>query len=271
MYISLNGNLLKKQHAAISPLSESVLYGYGLFETIKVSQQKMFFFPEHFERLKAGSEDLNIPLKFSQELIYKYCHELILENQLIDGALRIAHNRNDDGSYLIITTSARTYLPDAYAKGFKLCIAETQRNPNSLLVGIKSNNYLENILIRQQAVKQGYDEAIFLNAFRQVCEGTISNIFFVKDTVVYTPDIRCGLLPGIVRSKVIKLVKQLNLEVELGSFEQEILLNADEIFVTNSLLEIMPVSQFANKTFDLNNYPITKNIRETYELLYKCG
>jgi branched-subunit amino acid aminotransferase/4-amino-4-deoxychorismate lyase len=167
-----------------------------------------------------------------------------------------------------MTTKENKYTPEKYEKGFNICIASAKRNPYSKLTYIKSNNYLENILEKDTATKNGYNETIFLNTSDNISEGTYTNIFFVRDNTVYTPSISCGILPGIMRDKVISLINRLSIKLEIGQFNKDDLLEADEIFLTNSLMEIMPVWKLENKIFDLANNTITKLLRKEFHSLY---
>lgn len=268
MYISLNGKIAKAHEAGISPVSEGFMYGYGLFETVKVQAGKMYFFAEHMERLRRGCGVLGMKLEFSSDMICQYCDELIEKNNLFHGGIRVAYTKNGDFYDLLITTREQPYPKEQYEKGWKVCFSPMKRNPESLLVGIKSNNYLENILSLKKAKEKGYDEAIFLNVYGKISEGAISNIFFVKNHIVYTPSATCGILPGIMRDKVIDIMKSIGVELKIGQYEKEEIYGADEIFATNSLVDIMPVSQLENKKFDLEKASVTAMLMKELRKLY---
>lgn len=268
MYISLNGNLIKESDAFISTNSEGFQYGYGLFETLKVVDGKIFFIEEHLARLKKGCKALNIGLDYDLKLIQKYAYKLIHENNTVFGAIKILYAKNKDGYDLLMTTRKNPYTKERYEKGFKLCFATTKKNPYAKLTYIKSNNYLENILVKAEALKKGYDEGIFLNVHDKISEGTYTNIFFVKNKIIHTPSISCGILEGIMREKIIDLINKWNLTLKIGEFNKEDLLDADEIFLTNSLMELMPVSQLEHKVFPLSNNLMTKRLQEIFHGLY---
>lgn len=267
MYISFNGKLLARDKAQISPESEAFLYGYGLFETIKVVNGTMYFFGEHIERMKKGCISLNLNLLYKEENIERSCYELIKRNQLENGGIRISYSKNKDDYVLLISTRQNNYTKDHYKKGFSLCFADIKRNPHSPIVYLKSNNYLENLLGRQKAKENGFDEAVFLNIYDKVCEGTISNIFFVKDKIIHTPSINCGILSGILRDKVIETINYLDFELSIGEYEKKDLYNADEIFLTNSLMDIMPVNTLEDKKLDIENNNITKRLMKEIKKL----
>ncbi|SHJ97773.1 aminotransferase class IV [Paramaledivibacter caminithermalis] len=269
MYISLNGKLLTENKTQISPESEAFLYGYGLFETIKILNGTMYFFNEHIERMKEGCSILNLKLIYDEDNIKKYCCELIERNNLKNGGIRISYSKNKNSYILLISTRQQRYMEDDYKKGFKLSFSHIKRNIYSPLVYIKSNNYLENILARQRALKKGFDEAIFFNVNEKLCEGTISNIFFIKDKIIYTPDIKCGILPGILRDKVIEVIKKLQLNLFIGEFDKQQLYTADEIFLTNSLMDVMPVAELEDRKFDVGNNKLTEILMREINKLYR--
>ncbi|QEK11030.1 4-amino-4-deoxychorismate lyase [Crassaminicella thermophila] len=268
MCISFNGTLIKSKETCISPESEAFLYGYGIFETLKIHCGKIFFIDEHLERLKKGCKELNIKLDYDLKKIQKYCYNLINSNSMVFGALKILYAKNKDQYNLLLFTRENIYTEEKYKKGFHICFADTKKNPYSKLTYIKSNNYLENILEKQKAKENGYDEAIFLNVLNKISEGTYTNIFFIKNNILYTPATECGILPGIMRNKIIDLIYKLNLNLKIGTFNKADLFNADEIFLTNSLMDIMPVSQLENKVFDLSKNYVTKLLQKSFYNLY---
>lgn len=269
MYICLNGKLIHDDDAHISPLNEGFLYGYGLFETIKVYEGKMFFLKEHIERMKKGCEVLNLKFIYDEGIIEKYCRELIKMNELKNGGIRISYSKNKNDYCLLITTRQNVYAEDNYKKGFRLCFADIKRNPHSPIVYLKSNNYLESLLARQRAKEKGFNEAVFLNVYDKVCEGTISNIFFIKNRIVYTPSIKCGLLSGILREKVIEIINNLDFKLSIGVYEKKDLYTADEIFLTNSLMNLMPVSVLEDRKLDIKSNNVTRNLMKEIKKLYR--
>ncbi|MCT4563955.1 MAG: aminotransferase class IV [Maledivibacter sp.] len=268
MYTCLNGKLIHIDNVHISPLNEGFSYGYGLFETIKVYEGKIFFLKEHIERMEKGIDILKLRFIYNEDIIKGYCEELIKKNKLRNGGLKISYFKNNNDPCLLITTRQNNYTEENYKKGFKLCFADIRRNPYSPIVYIKSNNYLENLLERQRAKERGFDESIFLNINQRVCEGTISNVFFIKNKTVYTPSIECGILSGILRDKVIKIINNLELKLAIGEYEKRDIYTADEIFLTNSLMDIMPVGLLEDKEFDLKINGFTMELMKEMKALY---
>ena len=124
--------------------------------------------------------------------------------------------------------------------------------------------YIENLIENKKAKEKGFNEVIFLNTDNFMAEGSVSNIFWIKDGEVFTPSVDCGLLPGIVREKVILCSNNIGLKVNEGKFSEEELIKSDEVFITNSIMDIMPVSSILNNEYSINENNITKSIIESY-------
>lgn len=248
MYAIVNDQLISKESAWISPFSPGAQYGYGVFETIKVYCGEAIFLQEHFARMKDALAFLHIEQDKDIHSIAQQSDRLIKANQLKNGYLKIICMRGEQNAIQWVFTSGEKQYKSEYQRGYKICLSTIRRNESSPLCRIKSLNYLENILQHDQAIQQGFDEAVFLNTQGQVCEGTISNIFWLKDRHLFTPGLACGLLPGIARQKVIDLCTELGMIVSEGTFGLDDVRNADAVFLTNSLMDIMPVSQFESKT-----------------------
>ena len=193
--------------------------------------------------------------------IAQQCDRLIRMNRLENGYLKIICMRDEQNATRWILTTGEKLYGSEYQRGYRLCLSTVRRNESSPLCRVKSLNYLENILQHEQAIRQGYDEAVFLNTQGQVCEGAISNIFWFKDHQLCTPSLDCGLLPGIARQKVIAMCTELGMNISEGTFSLDDLRNADAIFLTNSLMDIMPVSQFENRIF------VSKSDNEIHKLM----
>lgn len=267
MYASINSTLISADNVFISAVGEGVAYGYGLFETLKIVNGTIIFMEEHFNRLRKGCTELGLHFNYDLKNLQKYAEELIRLNSIFFGSLKILYLKNKNQYDLLITTNENIYTVEKYMKGFHICIASAKRNPHSKLTYIKSNNYLENLMEKANANMKGFDEAIYFNVDDNLSEGSYTNIFFVRDNTVYTPSISCGLLPGIMRDKVIDLINKLSIKLEIGQFHKEDLLGAEEIFLTNSLMEIMPVTKLEEKIFRLECNGLTKRLRSNFDKL----
>lgn len=266
MYI-LNGEVYQDKDKTISPTSQGFMFGYGLFETLKVLNGKILFFDEHFTRLESGCQTLKLTLHTERSKVEDDCYKLLKLKSMENGVLKILYAKDADENYLLLTTRANSYTEEDYLKGFSLMFSKYKRNQHSLLTFIKSNNYMENLLAKQEASELGFDEVIFLNVENHLSEGSISNIFWIKDGVVHTPSVDCGLLPGIVRDKVLISLKRLGLQIKVGKFNKADIVNADETFITNSVMDIMPVFRIEDKRFKIQKKSLTKQIICEYNKL----
>lgn len=267
MYI-LNGEVYRNDVNTISPTSQAFMFGYGLFETLKVSKGQILFFDEHLKRLEEGCKILNLDLNTQTSRIIEDSYRLLEFKNIKDGVLKVLYAKNGCENYLLLTTRENPYTESDYEKGFKIMFSDLKRNQDSILTFIKSNNYMENLLAKEKSAKLGFDEVIFLNTDDFVCEGAVSNIFWIKEDIIYTPSVECGLLPGIVREKVLIVLERLGFKVEIGKFNKEDIINCDEAFITNSVMDIMPVSQIEASTFIIDeNSLVSKIINEYNDLI----
>ena len=161
---------------------------------------------------------------------------------------------------VVFSMRANPYTPERYEKGFVLDISSVKRNETSPLVYHKTMNYGDCILEKRNALAAGVDERLFLNTKDQICEGTVSNIFFVKQGKLYTPEVRCGLLPGILREYICETQ-----HVEETTIYSKDLKAYEECFVTNSLMGIIPVRQVGAISF--TEEKVTQTLRAKYQKL----
>ncbi len=239
-------------------INDGLLYGYGVFETILIKENKPVYLEEHYERLIRGCDQLKINFKMSFEKFKFYIDLYLKKNSLSDCVLRVTVFKNKNESNILVTHRENTYKPLHYREGFKVEISEFKRNSHSILSNVKSTNYLENIYSLREAKEIGSDEVLFLDTQNHLSEGATSNIFFIKDGIIYTPTKECGILEGIVRNKLIELIeKNKHLVIKKGFYSLKELLDADEVFLTNSIMGIMPVSKINHTTYNLKKYYIT--------------
>jgi len=266
MKVFLNTAYLEEAAALISPLSPGFMYGYGVFETIRVSGKQALFLDQHYTRMVRALSVLGMTCPYQETELQPIIEKLLELNGVSEGFVKVVcskptpkkqvHQEAD----ILILTGTKTYKEE-YTTGLKVCLADARRNEFSKLVRIKSMNYAENILEKEAAVQKGFDEALFLNTHDHVAEGCVSNIFWVKDGVVYTPSLDCGILEGTARARVILKCAELQIPVLEGVYKFEELFRADEIFLTNALMDIMPVSLLEDKNFDLGTYQVVPQLR----------
>ncbi|MCK5779981.1 MAG: aminotransferase class IV [Psychrilyobacter sp.] len=246
-------------------LEDGLLYGYGVFETILVENKKAIYLEGHYNRMISSLARLDIEFEMSLTKLEMFLDMYIKKNELDKTIIRITVFKNKNSSDILITNREFSYKKSKYRDGFKMEISEFKRNTHSLLANVKSVNYLENIYALRAAKAIGSDEVVFLDTQNHISEGATSNLFFIKDGIIHTPSKECGILEGIIRSKIIDLVMtNKHLTIKQGFFSLRDLLNADEVFLTNSIMGIMPVSKIAHTTYNLSKYYITDLLIEEF-------
>jgi len=243
MNIWINGEILAETKAVINVQNESVRYGYGLFETIRIYQGNPFLLARHLKRMYQSIKILDYTPTYPESVITFAAKKLININRISDGVLRILSTPDD----IWITTSPHiTYEEKIYETGINAMITNVCRNETSPLVCLKTLNYLDNILAKRKASSLDFGEAIFLNSQGYIAEGSVSNFFLIKNNRLITPDLTQGILPGITREVILELAHQNNIPAEEREVTKEELFDADECFLTNSLMEIMPLVKVDN-------------------------
>ncbi|MDO4337933.1 MAG: aminotransferase class IV [Eubacteriales bacterium] len=217
-------------------LDEGYQFGLGLFETISVENGRPVFLGRHLERLHASLTEFGISRTVTKTAVMEFLSSRKGEHY----ALKIMVSDKN----LLFTTRPNPYTPDKIQKGFRLVYSSVYRNETSPLVRHKTMNYGDCILEKRRAASLNADEQIFLNSKGEICEGTTTNIFFVRNGKIYTPPVSCGLLPGVMRRFVME-----NFNVTECILKKEDILQMEECFVTNSLMGIMPVNSLGEQAF----------------------
>jgi aminodeoxychorismate lyase len=253
MKASINGRLFDADSAGpVSPVDRGLLYGDGLFETLRVRDGRIELLPGHRERLYRSIEALGLPFSWDASRTASALEEVVRANGGGNLALRLTVTRGIGGTRLdtdgcsqaSILITASSYPQEATklaADGLHLASCPFPRNEKSPLARHKTLNYLEPILARGFARRRGANEALFLNTQGRVAEAGAANIFLVRDGSLVTPSIEEGALPGIVREVVIRLAGEQDLPVEERPVEAGEFLSAAEVFITNSLIGLAPV------------------------------
>lgn len=232
------------------------LFGYGLFETLRGRGEQLEYPSSHYQRMIKGAQVLGLPMP-DYESWYAGLTEYILRKKApSDYALRVTLSGGggeDIPPQWLYRIRPIPYTEKDYAEGIPITILSSPRNEYSPLVKIKSTNYMENILAKKEAEQKGAREGIWLNTKGHLVEGTMSNLFMVKEGVLYTPALGCGCLPGTRREVVKECAEKLGIPYVEGEFSPGFLLEAEEVFLTNALMGIMPVSQVDERRFNLKD------------------
>jgi len=255
MYIAHNGHIKPAEEVRISPLDRGLLLGDGLFETILAVSGRPFLLERHCRRLKLSAAAINIELPCELPKISSDIEKLISMEELGDkeAYVRLTLTRGAESGKLLLEKTAeptflimvREYLryPDSfYEQGVEVVSSSSIiRSSSSPVHRIKSTSYIENIMLRHAAADKKAFEAVVFNEKGQLCEGSFTNVFCVIDGEMVTPDDGCNLLPGITRDYVMEICARENIPARKGILTREDASGAAEMFLTNSLIGIMPV------------------------------
>jgi branched-chain amino acid aminotransferase len=278
-YIFLNGKIIPDTERCISSGDRGFLYGDGIFETIRSYKGEPFKIAEHLERMRCSAEKLKISLEHTDAEISENIRELIEKNSVQDAYIRITLSRGEGGSalqmsdglkstILIQVKSFTPYDERLYEEGMSLAVSRHRRSTTSPIYSHKTTNLLTSILLKEEAGSRSAHDSIVLNTDGYVAECIVSNIFMVKDGSVITPSLDTNILPGITRSTVLDICQNSGIPAREERFKVETLIKAEEVFITNSLMEIMPVSRVEdNKIGKVTPGKITQQIMSAYKQL----
>ena len=250
-YAYVNGRFVPEAEATVSIFDRGFLYGDGVFETMRVYDGKIFRPVEHTERLLDGLRALGIQCVLSREELRVVCRLLTERNNVHYGVARVYQTRDT----IVVTSHANAFEPR------ELTAIVSNVRVDSRLSGYKTANRLPYIVAQEQAAIEGAQEAVLLNSAGRVVEFTTSNLFVVKNRQLFTPPLADGPLPGITRHAVLKLAADLRIPVNETGFSPRFLETADEVFATNSLIEIAPVTSWGR------THRVTRRLQEAYSAL----
>ena len=255
MWIYVNDRFVQEKDATISVFDHGFLYGDGVYETIRSYGSKIFMRDPHLARLhrSAAAIGLKVPARHWPALLHEAMERNEAGNELVDAYMRITISRGpgDIGldpalclqpTVVIMTKALHPPAATLYQTGVTVIVAKTKRNlPAALDPQIKTTNFLNNILAKREAIAAQAFDALLLNWESHVTECTVSNIFFVAAGRLHTPSLDCGILDGITRDVILTLAREEGIPVEEGRYHVEQLLAADECFLSNTSMELMPV------------------------------
>ncbi len=258
LLVYLDGVWVPKSEAKISIFDHGLLYGDGVFEGIRSYRGLVFKLQEHLDRLWESAHTLLLDIPISKKEMEKCIIETLRRNRLTDAYIRVVVTRGvgDLGldpslckkpTIFIITDKIVLYPETLYRKGLKIITVPTVRNlPEAVNPSIKSLNYLNNIMAKIEARNSGCMEALMLNHQGYVVECTGDNIFMVKESpegkpLLITPPVYLGALKGITRQAIIEIAEKKKVAFEERVITRHDLFNADEVFLTGTAAEVIPV------------------------------
>jgi branched-chain amino acid aminotransferase len=255
--VYLNGSLVPRAEAKISVSDHGFLYGYGLFETIRAYNGRLFLLDRHLKRLYEAAEIIRMRSRLKGINLEKACYDTLQANGLKEARVRLTVTNGEKAALpwtgasgppnIVVTAVPYTPFPaEKYDAGFRVGISSTRRMKQSVFSAMKSLNYLLNVMARIEAAAHGWDEAILLNDGGYIAEGGGSTVFFVRESKLVTPALNSGIIPGVTRAVVIELAHNLGIGVSEGPVGIGAIRKCDEAFMTNAMIEIMPVVVVTN-------------------------
>jgi branched-chain amino acid aminotransferase len=280
--VFLNDKLVDIDKATISVSDSGFLYGAGLFETMRSHNGVVFALTDHLDRLFASADVLSISNPYEREYIAEAISKVLSANKLTDARLRLtltngpmAESEEQRKSTLLITaTKFQSYPPEYYKKGVMVVLCPFKQNPIDPVSGRKTISYFSRMIALNLAHQKRAAEAIWFTLDNRLAEGCVSNVFLVKDSVLYTPPINTPVLPGVARKTVCMLAPQNSIKLTEKDLTIDDLLGADEIFLTNVIMQVMPIMKVENHTVgDGRVGDVTKKLQTSFDQLVKseCG
>jgi branched-chain amino acid aminotransferase len=285
----LNGELLHESEAMLPIRDTGVLHAAGVFTTMRSYGGVVFRLAQHLQRIRQSCEALSIPLSYNDAELTTVVEEVLARNDLQDARLRLTVTRGsaredpEQGlrlvpSVFLTATQLEPYPPEYYQRGMTAVVLDQQKlNPYDLQAGHKTLNYFSRLAGLRDANAKGAGEALWFNVNNFLESGSISNVFIVKNSALIIPptnseladaDVakqtaypKSSVLPGIMRGAVLDVARQSNVDVKLGSITINDLLDADEVFVTNSIMEIMPICRIERRVIGEDKPgPVTRQL-----------
>lgn len=278
MKVFVDGKFVDEKKAVVSVFDHGLLYGDGVFEGIRAYNGRVFKLSEHVDRLFYSAKAILLKIPMSHRAICAAVREACKRNKIRDGYIRLVvtrgagtlgldPNRCSKPQVIIIADKIQLYPETFYKKGLEIVTVPTTRNhTNAVNPAIKSLNYLNNILAKIEAINAGCVEAIMLNSQGFVAECTGDNVFMLKGGQLLTPPLAAGALYGITRGVAIELAKSLGVEVTEPNLTRYDLYNADEVFITGTAAEVVPVVKIDGRQIGTGKPgKLTKKLIKAYQ------
>jgi len=248
-YIYLNDKIVPSDEASISASDSGFLYGSGLFETLRVQNGVAFGVDQHLDRLYHSASELNFLLTHTRDTLKEALVELLKANDLTEARVRLTVSAGSptgdedmpEPTVLITAVPLAPYAEACYDKGILAVLCPYRQNPADPLAGHKSTSFFSRMLALRLAHQKQAAEALWFTTDGYLAEGCVSNVFLVKDGGLLTPPVGTPVLPGVARASVCGLADKNDLDLEEKALTIDDLLGADEVFVTNVIMKVMPV------------------------------
>lgn len=281
--VSINGQLVSPESATVSVFDSGFMQGIGLFETMRAYNGRVFALESHLDRLAASARALGWSAAIETDAIAEDIEALLkhagdadarIRVTVTTGSLRLTE-RNDAPVTVVVTVGGGAKYPDeSYTRGVTATLSKCRQGPGDPIAGHKTTSYFGRLAALREAHARGMFEALWLTYDDHVAEGCISNIFVAKDDVLYTPPLETPVLPGITRGRAIDAAVDEGILIRESPITLDMLRDADEAFLTSSLMEIVPLVRLDRHAIGSEKPgDITRAISEAYGNMIEdeCG
>lgn len=257
--VFLNGFFVASENARVSIFDRGFCYGDGLFETMRAYKGKVFRLDLHLDRLYQSAPLIYLDLPLTRREMGVIVRETLKINKVSNAIVRLTLTRGESASGLridpntpptmVVHTRPLERLPEyMYQDGVNISLISSSASKiANLRVQVKSGNYLSHILLREMASANNCQEAILLDENNRITDGTTSNIFMVRDNVLITPQVNEYVLPGVTRHVVLEIARKRGIPCREQILTPQDVYSADEVFLTNTGIELLPVHQADNQ------------------------
>ena len=279
--IYLNKTMVEATKARVAPVSSAMLYGRGVFTTLAIYDSQPFLWSKHWQRLAAHAEKIDVDLaSCTEKNVGEGLGKLVAVNQVKQGRARVillgrtgreswkTKKSGDKKTDLLIMTGDVHKVP---ASGLSLAVSPYRITTSSPTSGVKSLNYLDRILSRDEARSRDFDEAVVLNERGEIVSATTANIFWTKSGTVHTPSLATGAIAGVTRECVMEIAEKHFIPLVEGVYEMNDLTDADEIFLTSSVIGVTPVTTFDFRRYSIDSGSALSIIRDAFAKLVGTG
>jgi branched-chain amino acid aminotransferase len=284
--VFLNDKLVDIDKACISVTDSGFLYGAGLFETMRSHNGVVFALADHLDRLFFSAGALSINNLYDRGYITNSIYKVLRANKLPDARLRLTltngpmveAEQQRKSTLLITAAKFRSYPPEYYKKGVLVVLCPFRQNTSEPTYGHKTTSYFPRMIALNLAHQKRAAESLWFTADNRLAEGCISNVFLVKDSALFTPPIETPVLAGVARKTICQIALQNSIELTEKDLTIDDVLGADEIFLTNVIMQVMPIIKVEKHTVaDGKVGPIARKLQKDFEELIenecerRCG
>jgi len=272
--VFLNDKLVDVKQAHVPVTDSGFLYGAGLFETMRSHNGVVFRLEDHLDRLFQSAAHLSINHDYDRRTLTDAVYELLKANDLAEARLRLTLTNGPiaptveqaQPTLLISATPLQLYPPEYYQTGVMVMLCPYRQNSTDPICGHKTTNYYPRLLALTLARQKEAAEALWFTNDNRLAEGCVSNVFLVKSAVLYTPALGTPVLPGVARKAVCRIAERESVDVVEKDLYIADVLEADEVFLTNVVMEVLPVVQVERHSIDAGKVgPVTQNLRKRFQ------